>query len=157
MNGRLREILSNKWLILAIRLILGVTFIWASLDKIANPGGFALSIYNYRMLPHETINFSAIVMPWLELVTGILIIAGIFMRGSAFWIGLMLLVFIIALSSALARGLDIDCGCFSVDGGHGVDTGLLIRDILMFFGALVVIFFGTSALTLRVAFWRSAD
>jgi len=149
MNGRLREILSNKWLILAIRLILGVTFIWASLDKIANPGAFALSIYNYRMLPHETINFMAIVMPWLELVTGILIIAGIFMRGSALWIGIMLLVFIVALSSALARGLDIDCGCFSVEGGHGVDTGLLVRDILMFFGALVVMFFGTSALTLR--------
>jgi len=153
MNGRLTEVLSNKWLILAIRLILGETFIWASIDKIANPGGFALSIYNYRMLPHETINLMAIVMPWLELVTGILIIAGIFMRGSAFWIGLMLLVFIVALSSALARGLDIDCGCFSVEGGHGVDTGLLIRDILMFFGALVVMFFGTSALTLR----RSAD
>ena len=153
MNSRLTAILSNKWLILAIRLILGITFIWASIDKIANPGGFALSIYNYRMLPHETINLMAIVMPWLELVTGILIIIGVFMRGSAFWIGLMLLVFIVALSSALARGLDIDCGCFSVDGGHGVDTGLLIRDILMFFGALIVMFFGTPALTLR----RSAD
>ena len=153
MNSRLTEVLSNKWLILVIRLVLGVTFIWASLDKIANPEGFALSIYNYRMLPHETINLMAIVMPWLELVTGILIIAGIFMKGSGFWIGLMLMVFIVALSSALARGLDIECGCFSVEGGHGVDTGLLIRDIFMFFGALIVMFFGTSALTLR----RSAD
>jgi uncharacterized membrane protein YphA (DoxX/SURF4 family) len=153
MNGRLIKILSNKWLILMIRLILGITFIWASIDKIANPGGFALSIYNYRMLPHETINLMAILMPWLELVTGILIIVGVFMRGSALWIGLMLLVFIVALSSALARGLDIDCGCFSVEGGHGVDTGLLVRDILMFFGALVVMFLGTSALTLR----RSTD
>ncbi len=153
MNAKVTQVLSNKWLILAIRLILGVTFIWASIDKIANPGGFAVSIYNYRMLPHETINLMAIVMPWLELVTGLLIIAGILMRGSAFWIGLMLLVFIIALSSALHRGLDISCGCFSVEGGHGVDTGLLIRDILMFFGALIVMFFGTSALTLR----RSSD
>ena len=153
MNNRLTEILSNKWLILVIRLILGITFIWASIDKIANPGGFALSIYNYRMLPHETINLMAIVMPWLELVTGILIIVGVFMRGSAFWIGLMLLVFIVALSSALVRGLDIDCGCFSVDGGHGVDTGLLIRDILMFFGALIVMFSRKPALTFR----RSAD
>jgi len=153
MNGRMTEVLSNKWLILAIRLVLGVTFIWASIDKIANPGGFADSIYNYRMLPHETINLMAIVMPWLELVTGILIIAGILMRGSAFWIGLMLLVFIVALSSALARGLDIDCGCFSVEGGHGVDMWLLLRDILMFLGALIVMFFGTSAMTLR----RSAD
>lgn len=153
MNGKVTLILANKWLILAIRLILGVTFIWASIDKIANPGGFAVSIYNYRMLPHETINLMAIVMPWLELVTGVLIITGILMRGSAFWIGVMLLVFIVALSSALARGLDISCGCFSVEGGHGVDIGLLIRDILMFLGAVIVMFFGTSALTLR----RSPD
>jgi putative oxidoreductase len=149
MSGKMTEILSNKWLILAIRLILGVTFILASIDKIANPGGFALSIYNYRMLPHETINLMAIVMPWLELVTGVLIIAGILMRGSAFWLAIMLLVFIIALSSALARGLDISCGCFSVEGGHAVDLGLLIRDILMFIGAVIVMFSRTSALTLR--------
>jgi hypothetical protein len=75
------------------------------------------------------------------------------MRGSAFWIAVMLLVFIIALSSALARGLDINCGCFSVEGGHGVDVGLLVRDIIMFFGALIVMFLGGSALTLR----RSPD
>jgi uncharacterized membrane protein YphA (DoxX/SURF4 family) len=149
MNSTLMQILFNRWLILAIRLILGITFIWASIDKIANPGGFAVSIYNYRMLPHETINFMAIVMPWLELVTGILIIAGVLMRGSALWIGVMLVVFIIALSSALARGLDIDCGCFSVEGGHGVDTGLLIRDILMFFGVLIVMFARKPALTLQ--------
>jgi uncharacterized membrane protein YphA (DoxX/SURF4 family) len=153
MTNKLIDVLSNKWLILAIRLILGITFIWASIDKISNPGGFAESIYNYRMLPHETINFMAIVMPWLELVTGILIIIGVLMRGSAFWIGLMLLVFIVALSSALARGLDINCGCFSVEGGHGVDMGLLIRDILMFFGALVVMFSRRTALALQ----RSAD
>jgi uncharacterized membrane protein YphA (DoxX/SURF4 family) len=153
MNGGLTQVLNNKWLILAIRLILGITFIWASIDKIANPGGFAVSIYNYRMLPHETINFMAIVMPWLELVTGILIMTGIFMRGSAFWMGVMLLVFIIALSSALARGLDINCGCFSVEGGHGVDVGLLIRDILMFLGALIVMSVRKPALTVR----RSAD
>ena len=95
----------------------------------------------------------AIIMPWLELVCGVLIIVGVFLRGSAFWIGLMLLIFIIALSSALARGLDISCGCFSVEGGHGVDVGLLVRDIIMFFGAIIVVLLGTPALSLR----RSAD
>jgi uncharacterized membrane protein YphA (DoxX/SURF4 family) len=153
MNERLREILSNRWVILGIRLVLGVTFIVASIDKIIHPDGFAQSIYNYRMLPHSTINLMAIVMPWLELVCGILIIVGMFLRGSAFWIGLMLLIFIIALSSALARGLDISCGCFSVEGGHGVDIGLLVRDIIMFFGAIIVVVLGAPALCLR----RSAD
>jgi hypothetical protein len=62
-------------------------------------------------------------------------------------IGVMLGVFIIAISSALVRGLDISCGCFSVEGGHGVAEDLLIRDILMFLGAAIVVFFGTSKLT----------
>ena len=153
MNEKLREILSNKWVILGIRLILGVTFVVASIDKIIHPDGFAQSIYNYRMLPDSTINLMAIIMPWLELVCGVLIMVGVFLRGSAFWIGLMLLIFIIALSSALARGLDISCGCFSVEGGHGVDIGLLVRDIIMFFGALIVMVLGTSSLSLG----RSAD
>ena len=65
-------------------------------------------------------------------------------------IGVMLGVFIIAISSALMRGLDISCGCFSVEGGHGVAIDLLIRDILMFVGAAIVVFFGTSELTLRL-------
>jgi uncharacterized membrane protein YphA (DoxX/SURF4 family) len=144
-----KRIISNKYLVLGIRLVLGVVFVYAAIDKIAHPGGFAQAIYNYRMMPHWTINFMALVMPWLELLCGVLIVIGVFMRGSAFMIGFMLLVFIIALSSALARGLDISCGCFSVEGGHGVALDLLVRDILMFVGAAIVVFFSTSELTLR--------
>ena len=146
----MKRVLSNKYLVLGIRLLLGFVFIYAAIDKIAHPAEFAQAIYNYRMLPHWTINFMALVMPWLELFCGILIAAGVFFRGSAFMIGVMLGVFIIAISSALMRGLDISCGCFSVEGGHGVAIDLLIRDILMFVGAAIVVFFGTSELTLRL-------
>ncbi len=143
----MNRILSNKYLVLGIRLVLGFVFIYASIDKIAHPAEFAQAIYNYRMLPHWTINFMALVMPWLELFCGILIAVGVFFRGSGLMIGVMLGVFIIAISSALVRGLDISCGCFSVEGGHGVAVDLLIRDILMFMGAAIVVFFGTSKLT----------
>jgi uncharacterized membrane protein YphA (DoxX/SURF4 family) len=144
----LKKVLSNKYLLLGIRLVLGFVFVYAAIDKIVHPDGFAQAIYNYRMMPHWTINFMALVMPWLELFCGVLIVVGVFMRGSAFMIGFMLLVFIIALSSALQRGLDISCGCFSAEGGHGVALDLLIRDIFMFVGAAIVVFFGTSELTL---------
>ena len=43
MNNKIMDVLSNKWLVLAIRLILGITFIWASIEKIANPGGFLVA------------------------------------------------------------------------------------------------------------------
>jgi len=142
-----RRVFANKYLILAIRLVLGFVFIYASIDKIAHPGEFAQSIYNYRMLPHWAINLMALVMPWLELMCGALIALGVFLRGSSFMIGVMLGVFIIAISSALVRGLDISCGCFSAQGGHAVAVDLLVRDVLMFAGAAIVMFLGTSALS----------
>lgn len=141
--GILRTILSNRLVLMAIRIVLGVTFVWASIDKIVHPAEFAMSIYNYRMLPYWAINLMAIIMPWLELVCGVLIMVGPLWRGSAFMIGVMLLVFVIALSSAIARGLDINCGCFSVgEEGHAVGLDLLIRDILMLAGVVLVLKFG---------------
>jgi len=133
------RIISNRFVFLAIRIVLGVVFIWASIDKIAHPAGFAEAIYNYRMLPHWTINLMAIIMPWLELICGILLIVGVLWRGSAFMIGVLLAVFIVALSSALIRGLDISCGCFTVDGDHGIAVDLLVRDILMIIGVGILL------------------
>lgn len=143
------RVISNKYVVLVIRLVLGFVFIYASIDKIAHPAEFAQSIYNYRMLPHWAINLMALVMPWLELICGVLIAVGVFLRGSSFMIGVMLAVFIIAISSALVRGLDISCGCFSTQGGHGVAVDLLVRDVLMLAGAAIVMFLGTSALSVR--------
>jgi putative oxidoreductase len=151
MNGALGKIISNKYLILGIRLVLGGVFIWAAIHKIAYPADFAQDIYNYRMLPHTFINFMALTLPWLEIICGVLIVLGIFVRGSAFLIGFMLFIFIIAISFALVRGLDISCGCFSSgggNGGHGVAVDLLIRDILMFAGSLIVLFYADSAFSL---------
>jgi uncharacterized membrane protein YphA (DoxX/SURF4 family) len=124
---------------------LGLVFIFAALwppSKVGDPAGFAQSIYNYRMVPEVLLNLMGVLMPWLELVAGILIITGPLVRGSAFMIGFMLLVFIIAISAALFRGLDISCGCFSTGGGHGVAVDLLIRDVLMFIGAAIVVLKG---------------
>jgi uncharacterized membrane protein YphA (DoxX/SURF4 family) len=144
----LTKVLSNKYVLLGLRLILGSVFIYASVYKVAEPAEFARSIYNYRMLPEETINLMAIIMPWLELVCGILIIIGAFVRGSAALIGLMLVVFIIAISSALARGLDISCGCFKVgEGGRLVGLETLIEDILMVAAVAVILAFGSPAIS----------
>ena len=145
----LKKILSNKYFLLGLRLLLGVVFIYASIDKIGKPEGFAQAIYNYRMMPHVAINLMAIVMPWLELVCGILVIIGLFLRGSALLIGFMLLVFVVAISFALVRGLDISCGCFRVEGGHALAADLLVRDVLMLIAAGIVVAFGGSSLALR--------
>ena len=118
--------------ILLARVILGGVFIFASLDKISNPDAFATAIGNYHVMPFGLENLLALILPWLELLSGIFIIAGIMVDGAAIMIIMMNMVFIIAISQALARGISIECGCFSVSSpGEGDNIGLItvIRDI----------------------------
>lgn len=143
------KVVSNKYVVFAARVILGVVFIYASLEKIQHPGEFAQAIYNYRMVPNVVINVMAIVLPWLELICGILIIVGVFVRGSALLIGAMLAVFIIALSSALMRGLDISCGCFTLEGGRSIAANTLVEDILLIICAGIALLYGGKAFSFK--------
>ncbi len=118
----LAAIFANPWLALACRVIVGVVFIYASLDKIAHPAEFAGIVNNYRILPHQLINLTAIILPWLELAAGLLLVFGLFSRGSSLIISLLLVVFIAAIGFNLARGLDFNCGCFST-GSDGMVIG----------------------------------
>jgi len=117
--------------VLIARLILGGVFIYASLDKIAHPAEFAKAIGNYHVVPFGLENLMALALPWLELITGICLIAGIMVDGATIMVILMNIVFIFAISQALARGISIECGCFSVttEGGDNIGIQTILRDI----------------------------
>jgi uncharacterized membrane protein YphA (DoxX/SURF4 family) len=100
-------------LFLAARLFLGAIFIFASLDKILNPLTFAKSIDNYQILPDRLVNLSAIILPWIELILGSLLVAGIWLPGAIALLNLLLVAFFTALVFNVARGLNVDCGCFT--------------------------------------------
>lgn len=119
---------------LVCRLAVGAVFIYASLDKLANPAGFAQAIFNYRMVPMSLLHVMAHGLPVLEFIVGAALILGVARRGAALLAAGMTLVFIVAIATALSRGLDISCGCFHTDGGHGVGLSLLWRD----FGLLLL-------------------
>jgi uncharacterized membrane protein YphA (DoxX/SURF4 family) len=101
------------FLALCARLILGVVFIYASIDKILYPADFAKAVYNYQILPDYLINLTAIILPWLELILGIFLIIDLFRKGSVCIVTFLLVVFLGAMIFNLARGMDIHCGCFS--------------------------------------------
>ena len=107
-----KKIISHPALTIIARLVLGVVFMYSSWDKIFDPAGFAKAVQNYHLLPLEAVNLFAIVIPWVELVCGVLLLAGWFTTGSSLVVGLLLVSFMIALAAALVRGLDIGCGVF---------------------------------------------
>ncbi|MGA1193262.1 MAG: MauE/DoxX family redox-associated membrane protein [Kiritimatiellia bacterium] len=128
----------------AAHLIVGVVFIYAGWIKIIDTPGFAKNIYQYQLIQDIWVNLSAIILPWLELVTGIvLIFIRPLRRGAAAWIGLMLVVFTTAVIISILRGLDISCGCMSTSpdaakiGWRKVaeNTGLFLLTILSYLRA----------------------
>jgi putative oxidoreductase len=109
-----REAITHPWLTVRVQIALGAIFIVAALPKITDPPSFAHMIYNYRILPAGLINISALVMPWVEIVCGLLLILGVWVKPARWLIAAMLVVFIVAISINLVRGNAIDCGCFDV-------------------------------------------
>lgn len=142
----MKDFLSNKYLQIVLRLIIGGIFVYASIDKIANPYEFSQAVKNYDMLPLSLVNFFAIAIPMIELVAGLMLIFGIYVKGSAASISILLVVFLIALTQALIRGLDISCGCFSLDTTSSKSDIVIriIEDIFLLIGTLVILLFHKS-------------
>lgn len=110
-------VLFHPVIVLAARLVLGSVFVIAGIEKIVNPNAFAKAINNYQLVPFAALNVMALVLPWLEVLTGVFLIFGIRLRASSALVSAMLVVFLIAIGSAMARGLSIECGCYSQGGG----------------------------------------
>ena len=124
----------------ASRVVLSVTFLWACVHKIADPYDFALQVATYQILPLSLINLQAVILPWVELVTAVLLLAGLLTRASALVTCGMNVMFIIAISLALAADLQLQCGCFaSSDVSDQMDSSLIVRDaILLVVGGILV-------------------
>jgi len=108
------KFLKNKYIILLSRLILGLIFIDASIDKIIDPSAFSDIIDNYHVTPLILNNLIALVIPWIELIIGICLITGIFLDGAVLISFVLLILFIFMISQALLRGIDLNCGCFDL-------------------------------------------
>jgi putative oxidoreductase len=100
------------WVALALRIVLAGLFILAGVLKLLDPAAFAVEINRYQMIPWWSCALLALFLPWLEICMGIALLTRWFSRGALAWVITLLIVFSLALLSAMLRGLSIDCGCF---------------------------------------------
>ncbi len=132
----------SKFFSIVFRLIVGVIFIYASMDKIQNPDSFAISVENYQILSPFWSHYSALILPWLELYCGLFLLLGLFVRTSALMLAGMTFSFILALIYALYMNLDIDCGCFDVSGSsQKVNLMKILEDVVLLLMAAYIIKF----------------
>lgn len=120
---------------IVLRLLLSAVFVYAAWTKLSQPWlVFALSIDAYRLLPEWAVLTVARSLPWMELVLGIFLAAGFWLRYTALATALLLAGFYAAMIWAFAQGAAIDCGCFGV--GEAVSARTLARDGVLLLAAL---------------------
>lgn len=124
------------------QLILGLIFILASIDKIINPSKFLEIINNYNVIPVFITPIIAVVLPWIEFISGSFLILGILTESAVLMIVFLLIMFISGVSLNLYRGADIECGCFSLlFNNEQIGVHTILRDVIFMLLAIIILIF----------------
>lgn len=133
-----------------LRQLLGVLLLWAAVSKLANLTELLGSIYAYQLpLPRTLLQIAAVVLPWVELLAGLLLLAGFWSDTALLIVTGLMGLFVLATGQAWMRGLDITCGCFNL-----TILGLTesLPDLARFLESVSFAFFRNLVLT-AVAVW----
>jgi uncharacterized membrane protein YphA (DoxX/SURF4 family) len=116
----------------------GLAALWlaAGILKIDNPQEMVRSVRAFRILPESLVHPVAYAVPFVEIALGLLLCVGLAVRVSAVVSTLLLATYIAAIAAAAARGLRIECGCFSAGGDLTANapthyTEEIVRDSLL--------------------------
>ena len=125
-------------LLLVFRLLVGGVFVYSGIVKALDPLDFAEQVRNYRTVGQDLAFLVAVYLPWLEVLAGAFLVAGVLKKASAALISLLLGGFIVLVAVTIIRGIDVDCGCFGTL-SRRADWRLLLEDVVFFGMSLAVL------------------
>jgi len=137
-----------------VRTLLAFLLVWAGLSKLGDPINAYTSLLDYQLpAPKVFLKLVAMVLPWLELLCGLMLLANFHRRLATLTASLLFGVFLIMVGQAAARGLDISCGCFNL-AVFGINPAsasarflesvgfALLRDAILLAGAVYLVRIG---------------
>jgi len=146
---------TRAWIGTALRLVLAGILFWSGLAKLLESNDARReAILAYRVFPPSWVDFLGWALPALEVGLAALLLLGLFTRVAAIGTALLMLGFIVGISSVWIRGYSIDCGCFGGGGNVGEEgkawryTSELLRDFLFMGMAVWLVAWPTTKLAL---------
>jgi putative oxidoreductase len=111
------------------RAVLAGVFLFAGWPKVLDPSGFAAAIDNYHLLPEVLVRVTATALPLLEIAVAIGLLWPALARGASMLAIALLCAFSVAMIQAMARDIDLDCGCFGTSTELGVNGWSVDRNL----------------------------
>ena len=127
-----------------LALVFGGVFVYAGALKLRDPGLFLIDIRSFDMLPDPYAAWLALVLPWIEILSGLAVITGVFRKGGLLLLNLALVAFFIAIGIAKSRGLSIQCGCFGGQESGSSYVELFVRDGVLLSMGLILLWLNRS-------------
>ena len=131
-----------RWFGVVARVVVGGVWLYAGALKLPHPETSVTAVRAYQLLPEPVVAPVAFGLPIVEIALGLALLAGVFVRTAAIAAAVLLVVFLAAVGSAWARGLQIDCGCFGNGGqvaaGETAYPVEILRDVGLLAIALVL-------------------
>ena len=121
----------RRMLFSVFRVLLGFCFIWVGLLKVRQPYDFLSAVYEYDLVGATLGVGVATLLPWVEVVVGCCLVGGVLVSGALLSGALMAAVFVFAQTSALARELDISCGCLRASTADQISYLTLLRAVIL--------------------------
>ena len=124
----------TSWIAKIARVCIGTVLIYAAIPKIDHTDRFLNTVMMYDLAPVGINIVMAVTIPWLELLLGVCLVLGLYAPGSLAIVAGLFTLYVIAIASALHRGLAFDCGCFGDMSGSSstmVNTIALTRTAIL--------------------------
>jgi uncharacterized membrane protein YphA (DoxX/SURF4 family) len=126
------------WIGLAVRMAAAAIWLVSGVAKVVDLSSFEAQVQAYKLLPGGLEAPFAFALPLVEIALGLYLLVGLLVRPVAILASVLMLLFIVAMAQAWARGLSLDCGCFGTLARERVGLGTILRDAALGVPSLVI-------------------
>ena len=152
----MKKIFTSSNLMVFIRFLFGIVFIFSGLMKLTDLSAFAQALDKFKMFTETTLLIAKFSIPIAEIIFGFMIVANIKTVFSSQAITFMLALFTAVIVSKVFEGEEISCGCFGNLSSGKIDYTTIIRNlVLMSLGITITTYYDRSINKLKATFKKS--
>ncbi|HKE37784.1 MAG TPA: MauE/DoxX family redox-associated membrane protein [Candidatus Baltobacteraceae bacterium] len=142
--------------VFVVRIVVGGLLLATGILKVGHPAELAAAIAGFRLLPAEVVGPMALALPYVEILLGAYLVAGLFTRAAAIVSAIQFGVYAAAIASAVVRNIPANCGCFGPGDAAVADWPHVAFDLVLAAASAFIAYGAPGALSVDRRLVRSS-